>query len=81
MPGKDSDGTLWLPIDSKFPTESYETLIDAYESADKDAVDSARKQLIRAVDGFSKDISSKYISVPNTPDFAIMFVPIEGLFA
>ena len=81
MPGKDQESTLWLPIDSKFPTESYESLLDAYESADKDAVDSARKILIRAVDGFAKDISTKYISVPNTTDFAIMFVPIEGLFA
>jgi len=81
MPGKNDDSTLWLPIDSKFPTESYEALIDAYESADKDVVSSARKQLIKAVDGFAKDISTKYISVPNTTDFAIMFVPIEGLFA
>ena len=81
MPGNNDDSTLWLPIDSKFPTESYETLLDAYENADKDAVESARKQLIRAVDGFAKDISTKYISVPNTTDFAIMFLPIEGLFA
>ena len=81
MPGNDNKTTLWLPIDSKFPTESYEVLIDAYESADKDTVDVARKQLIRAIDGFAKDISTKYISVPNTTDFAIMFLPIEGLFA
>ncbi|MAW74902.1 MAG: DNA recombination protein RmuC [Candidatus Marinimicrobia bacterium] len=81
MPGNDNDMTLWLPIDSKFPTESYESLLDAYEIADKNAVEAARKQLIRAVDGFAKDISTKYISVPNTTDFAIMFVPIEGLFA
>ena len=81
MPGNDDDMTLWLPIDSKFPTESYESLLDAYEIADKNAVETARKQLIRAVDGFAKDISTKYISVPNTTDFAIMFVPIEGLFA
>ena len=81
MPGKDTDSVLWLPIDSKFPTESYESLLDAYEVADKDTVDSARKVLIRAIDGFAKDISTKYISVPNTTDFAIMFLPIEGLFA
>ena len=81
MPGKDTNSILWLPIDSKFPTESYEHLIDSYESADKDGIDSARKTLIRAIDGFAKDISSKYISVPNTTDFAIMFLPIEGLFA
>ena len=80
MPGND-EATLWLPIDSKFPTESYEALLDMYESADKDAVDKSRKELIRTIDGFAKDISTKYISVPNTTDFAIMFLPIEGLFA
>ena len=80
MPGSE-DSTLWLPIDSKFPTESYESLLDAYEVADKDAVEVSRKQLIRAIDGFAKDISTKYISVPETTDFAIMFLPIEGLFA
>ena len=81
MPGNNDDSVLWLPIDSKFPTKSYEDLLNAYELASKDEVDIARKQLIRAVDGFAKDISIKYISVPNTTDFAIMFVPIEGLFA
>ena len=81
MPSHDTDGILWLPIDSKFPTESYESLLDAYEIADKDTVESARKTLIRAIDVFAKDISTKYISVPNTTDFAIMFLPIEGLFA
>ena len=81
MPGKSDNSILWLPIDSKFPTKSYEDLLSAYELADKDAVDFSRKQLIRAIDGFAKDISTKYISVPNTTDFAIMFLPIEGLFA
>ena len=81
MPGDNESSVLWLPIDSKFPTKSYEDLLNAYEAADKDAVEIARKQLIRAVDGFAKDISGKYISVPNTTNFAIMFVPIEGLFA
>ena len=81
MPGNDNDSTLWLPIDSKFPTESYESLLDAYESSDKDTVVAARKQLIKAIDGFANDISTKYISVPNTTDFAIMFLPFEGLFA
>ena len=81
MPGTNEDSILWLPIDSKFPTKSYEDLLAAYEIADKDSIEIARKQLIRAVGGFAKDISTKYISVPDTTDFAIMFVPIEGLFA
>ena len=81
MPGNNEDSILWLPIDSKFPTKSYEDLLTAYEQADKDSIEVTRKQLIRAVGGFAKDISTKYISVPDTTDFAIMFVPIEGLFA
>ena len=80
MPGND-DQTLWLPIDSKFQTESYEVLVDAADAADKDGVETARKQLIKTIDTFAKDISTKYISVPDTTDFAIMFLPIEGLFA
>ena len=80
MPGN-NEKTLWLPIDSKFPTESYEALLDKYESADKDAIESSRKDLIRSIDTFAKDISTKYISPPNTTDFAVMFLPIEGLFA
>ena len=80
MPGSD-DSTLWLPVDSKFPTEPYETLIDKYESGSKDEIEDARKQLIRTIDSFAKDISKKYISPPNTTDFAIMFLPFEGLFA
>lgn len=80
MPGND-DGTLWLPIDSKFPTESYEVLLNQYENGSKEEIESARKQLIRTIDTFAKDISIKYISPPNTTDFGIMFLPIEGLFA
>tara|TARA_Y100000389_G_scaffold55029_1_gene50914 strand:- start:9872 stop:11113 length:1242 start_codon:yes stop_codon:yes gene_type:complete len=80
MPGND-DATLWLPIDSKFPTESYEVLLNKYENGSKEEIESARKQLIRTIDTFAKDISTKYISPPNTTDFGIMFLPIEGLFA
>ena len=80
MPGSD-DSTLWLPVDSKFPTEPYEILMDKYENGSKDEIEEARKQLIRTIDSFAKDISKKYISPPNTTDFGIMFLPIEGLFA
>ncbi len=80
MPGSD-DSTLWLPVDSKFPTEPYEILMDKYETGNKDEIEDARKQLIRTIDSFAKDISKKYISPPNTTDFGIMFLPIEGLFA
>ena len=81
MPGTKDNDVLWLPIDSKFPTESYEVLLDKYEKADKEEIESARKDLIRTIDVFAKDISTKYIAPPNTTDFGIMFLPIEGLFA
>ena len=81
LPGSGKDEFIWLPIDSKFPIESYDILIDEYEKGDKEAIESARKSLISSIDKFAKDISSKYISPPNSTDFAIMFLPVEGLFA
>jgi len=81
LPGSDKDNTIWLPIDSKFPTESYEILLDEYEKADKESIEKARKNFISAIDKFAKDISSKYIAPPYTTDFAVMFLPVEGLFA
>ena len=81
LPGSDKDNTIWLPIDSKFPTESYEILLDEYEKADKESIERARKNFISAIDKFAKDISSKYIAPPHTTDFAVMFLPVEGLFA
>ena len=81
LPGSNKDNTIWLPIDSKFPTESYEILLDEYEKADKDSIERARKNFISAIDKFAKEISSKYIAPPHTTDFAVMFLPVEGLFA
>ena len=81
MPGKDSDRELWLPIDSKFPIEPYNALNNEYESGDKESIEKARKALIKAIESFAKDISDKYIDPPNTTDFAIMFLPVEGLYA
>ena len=81
LPGSDKDNTIWLPIDSKFPTESYEILLDEYEKADKESIERARKNFISSIDKFAKDISSKYIAPPHTTDFAVMFLPVEGLFA
>ena len=81
LPGKDGEDIVWLPIDSKFPIEPYNELTDQYEIADKESIDKARKHLVRSIDSFAKDISNKYISPPNTTDFAIMFLPVESLFA
>ncbi len=81
LPGKDEQSQVWLPIDSKFPIESYQHLLDAYEQGDKAVIETAQKELTRHVEAFAKDISSKYIAPPHTTDFAIMFLPVEGLYA
>ncbi len=82
LPGRgDSDSPVWLPIDAKFPIEDYERLIDAQERADLDAIKAHGAQLERAVRLQAKSISEKYIAPPDTTDFAVMFLPNEGLYA
>ena len=80
LPAKD-DGFIYLPIDSKFPGDTYAALRDAYDSGSKEAVDAAAKQLITTIRREAKDIRDKYIDPPNTTDFAIMFLPFEGLYS
>ena len=80
LPGND-DGTVWLPIDAKFPVDAYTQLLDAYETGDADAVKVAGSALDTRIRAFAKDIRDKYIDPPNTTDFGIMFLPIEGLYA
>ena len=74
-------GTVYLPIDSKFPGDTYAALKDAYDTGDPAAIDAAAKALIRTIRLEAKDIHDKYISPPNTTDFAVMFLPFEGLYA
>ena len=81
LPGKSDEKTVWLPIDSKFPLESYQALLNGFEEGNILGIDTAQKQLLKTVESFAKDISSKYIDPPHTTDFAIMFLPVEGLFA
>ena len=76
-----SGGMVYLPIDSKFPQEDYVRLVDASQAGDAAAADAARKALERRLKEEAKKISSKYVSPPSTTDFAIMFLPIEGLYA
>ena len=80
LPAKD-DGYILLPIDSKFPGDTYAALRDAYDSGSKEVVDAAAKQLIATIRREAKDIRDKYIDPPNTTDFAIMFLPFEGLYS
>ena len=79
MPGLQEE--ILLPIDSKFPQESYLRLVDAYEVANKHAIDSSRQELFKAVRKAAADIQSKYINPPYTTDFAILFLPVESLYA
>lgn len=81
LPGKDDGDVVWLPIDSKFQIEIYQRLLDAYEEADKIKIENFRNQLSRDIKLFAKEIQDKYIDPPNTTDFSIMFLPIEGLYA
>lgn len=75
------DGTVYLPIDSKFPAETYAQLRDAQESGDRKAVEAAYKNLEAVIKSEAKDIRTKYVAVPYTTNFAIMFLPAEGLYA
>ena len=80
LPGKDADA-VWLPIDSKFPMEDYARLQEALQQADATAADAARKALMAAIRTEARRISSKYVAPPHTTDFAVMFLPVEGLYA
>ena len=80
LPGTDGD-PVWLPIDAKFPLDAYEQVLAAYDTADAAQVEMAVKALKTRVKGFAKDVQTKYIDPPNTTDFAILFIPVEGLYA
>lgn len=81
LPGATDSSHVYLPIDSKFPLEAYMALTDAYDSADRASIAEAKKQLITRIRGFAKDIKDKYVAPPKTTDFAVMFLPTEGLYA
>ena len=81
IPGSSDDGVVWLPIDAKFPREDYERLLDAQERADSDDARSAGDALERRVREEAKRIRSKYVAPPHTTEFAILFLPTEGLYA
>lgn len=83
MPGRSNnkDEVLWLPIDAKFPMEDYQRLQIAQEAVDLTAIEEASKALENRIKGEAKSIFEKYLDPPNTTDFALMFLPVEGLFA
>jgi DNA recombination protein RmuC len=82
LPGReDKEKIIWLPIDSKFPKEDFELLMDAYDKAIPEAIEETRKAFVKGIKKCAFDISSKYIDPPNTTDFAILFLPFESLYA
>jgi len=81
LPGRDGDQPVWLPIDAKFPIEDYQRLLDAQEQADHVMVEEAAKALESRIRGEAKKIKEKYIEPPHTTDFAVMYLPTEGLYA
>ena len=83
LPGRGTEKSeiVWLPIDAKFPVEDYQRLIEAQERADLEGIEAAGKQLENRVRGCARDICEKYLAPPNTTDFGILYLPIEGLFA
>jgi DNA recombination protein RmuC len=82
LPGQKADGSpLWLPIDAKFPREDYERLLDAHERADAPAVELAARAIESRLRAEARSIRDKYVAPPHTTDFALLFVPSEGLYA
>ncbi|MBK64324.1 MAG: DNA recombination protein RmuC [Euryarchaeota archaeon] len=83
LPGSDGDikNPVWLPIDCKFPKEDYERLLDAYDIGDKKVIESAYSTFASNVTGKAKMIRKEYVAMPYTTDFAVMFLPTEGLYA
>lgn len=80
LPG-DENGPVYLPIDAKFPGDAYSNLVDAYDSGNSEAVATAGKELESRLKRAAKEIHDKYLDPPNTTDFAVMFLPVEGLYA
>lgn len=81
MPGREDGVPVWLPIDAKFPAEDYERLLAAHEAADPAGVEAAAKALEARIRNEARTIREKYVEPPHTTDFAILFLPTEGLFA
>jgi len=81
LPGRDSEGVVWLPLDAKFPTEDYQRLQEAQDAADPVAVEAAAKALEARIRLEAKTIADKYLAPPATTDFGLLYLPFEGLYA
>jgi len=81
LPGLEDGHHVYLPVDSKFPLESYERLLDSYDTGDSELVEAARRALHSRIKAFARDVVGKYVSPPETTNFAVVFLPTEGLYA
>jgi len=81
LPGAEEGKHIYLPIDSKFPLEDYYRLLDGYEAGDTARIDSSRKALLNRIKAFAKDVKEKYVSPPDTTNFAVIFLPAEGVYS
>lgn len=82
LPGKENiEEAVWLPVDSKFPLEQYDLLLTAYDSGTKEEITAISKKLASDIKNFAKQIRDKYLDPPHTTDFALMYLPVEGLYA
>ncbi|MCL1896892.1 MAG: DNA recombination protein RmuC [Clostridiales bacterium] len=81
LPGQEEDGFVYLPIDSKFPLDDYYRLMEGFEKGDAGAMSEARKALLAHIKAFAGDVRKKYVNPPRTTDFAVVFLPTEGLYA
>ena len=81
FPGRDEDCPVWLPIDAKFPMEDYQRLVDAQDQADLAGIEQAAKALENRIRLEAKTIADKYLEPPHTTDFAVLYLPTEGLYA
>ena len=81
FPGSEEGKHVYLPIDSKFPLEDYYRLLDGYETADPVLIEASRKALLQRIKAFAKDVKEKYVSPPDTTNFAVIFLPAEGLYS
>jgi DNA recombination protein RmuC len=81
LPGKEDDAAVWLPIDAKFPIEDYQRLLEAQERGDPAAVEEAAKAIETRLKNEARSIRDKYVEPPHTTDFALLYLPVEGLYA
>ena len=81
LPGNETDSPLYMPIDSKFPLEDYYRLLEGYEKGDTELIETSKRALQRRIRDFGKDIKKKYVSPPETTNFAMIFLPTEGLYS